>query len=276
MKLNIPTFAKKVELFDFLKKNKVDLLAQKMNTTKHADAIGNTLIHLDINGKALDSSQKSELSVQDLLAKDEIFVKAVINTTNIMDSHNDVHLKGLWKKTLKENKRLLHVQEHKAHEFKSIISSGADLKVYVKDMTWKELGYNVEGTTQALVFESKVKKSRNAYMFDLYAKGEVDNHSVGMRYVKIKMAINDERYEEEYAEWEKNIDLIINKSQAERVGYFFPVYEAKAIEGSAVPLGSNHVTPLLEVKHEPSLDTQNDDEAAVKALQERKNFIINL
>lgn len=275
MKLDIPTFSDRVKLFDFLKKNKSTIMAQKMNTTKHADACSSTIISLDLTKEALDSSKQS--SVQDLLAKDEIYVKAVINTTNIMDSHNDVHLKGLWKKSLQENKRLLHVQEHKAHEFKSIIASGNDLKAYVKDMTWKELGFKAEGITQALIFESNVRKSRNSFMFDLYAKGEVTNHSVGMRYVKMAMAINDERYEEEYEEWNKNIDKVINKDQAERVGYFFPVYEAKAIEGSAVPLGSNQITPLLEVKHEPSLDTQTDEnEAAEKALQERKNFIINL
>ena len=37
---------------------------------------------------------------------EEIRVNVIINTTNIIDSHNDLHLPGLWKKSLQENKFL--------------------------------------------------------------------------------------------------------------------------------------------------------------------------
>jgi len=47
----------------------------------------------------------------------------------------------------------MHLQEHKSGSFDKIISSGADLKAYVKDYSWKDLGYDAEGETQALIFE---------------------------------------------------------------------------------------------------------------------------
>ena len=184
---------------------------------------------------------------------DSVEVKAIINTTNILDSHGDVHLKGIWNKSLKENKRILHLQEHKSNEFDKIISSGEDLKATTKDYSWKELGYNVEGKTEALVFESKVKKSRNPYMFEQYKNGYINNHSVGMRYVKMELAVNDEDYEKEKDFWDKNIKNVVNRKEAEEKGYMWLVFEAKVVEGSAVPLGSNPITPTMNIKSEPSL-----------------------
>ena len=272
MKLEIPHFAEKKKLFEFLVENKNVLIAQKMNTTKHADAV---MFHSENNAveRTKNSAQKSEGETKSgLLGAKEIIVKGIWNTTLIMDSHKDVHYNGIWNKTIKENPRILHVQEHKSHEFKSIISSGADLEVYTKTISWKEAGYDVKGETEALMFKSIVKEERNPYMFKQYASGLVDNHSVGMRYVKIKMAINDEDFEEEHKEWKKNIDKIANKEHAEQVGYFFGVYEAKLIEGSAVPIGSNHVTPTISVEPSKAL---NKEEVAKALLENRKRFIMN-
>ena len=129
-----------------------------------------------------------------------------------MDSHDDVHIPGLWDKSLSETgDRLLHLQEHKSTEFKSIISSGSDLEAYTQNFKFSDLGYKSNMTTQALMFKSTIKKSRNDYMFQQYAKGYVTNHSVGMVYVKIIMAVNDEDYGAEYEAWEKYYPMIANK-----------------------------------------------------------------
>lgn len=270
MSLKIPTFKSKEELIDFLIENKKTLIAQKMNAIKFADPIASCDLFV------VDKEETTKaINTEELQKKDEITVKVVINTTNVMDSHNDVHLKGIWKKSLKENKRIMHIQEHKSDTFSAIIASGDDLKAYTKTMTWKELGYDMQGTTEALMFESKIKKERNPYMFDQYAKGYVNNHSVGMRYMKVDLAVNDDRYEEEYKIWEKYIGEVANRQDAEENGYFYAVQEAKAIEGSAVPVGSNQLTPTLSIKNEPLEDTQKNDEAA-KALQQKKDYFINL
>lgn len=259
--LDIPQFDSKKDLYEFLIENKATLTAQKMNTVKFADGVG---VSLEVGKAAVNKAQTST-------NEKEIQVKAVINTTNLMDSHKDVHLPGLWKKTLRENKRIMHIQEHQSSSFDKIIASGDDLQATTKTMSWKSLGFDADGNTQALIFNSTVKASRNKFMFDLYKDGLVDNHSVGMRYVKIAMAINDKEYAKEKEVWDKYYPEIANNKEADNTGYFWAVTEAKVIEGSAVPMGSNPITPTISIKNEPSTDTQNNEAAA--ALQEnRKQF----
>jgi len=246
MKLDIPNFETKKELFAFLIEKKDILIYQKKNSTKFADGIGHTSLGFDYEGAVTKDSGISE-------DRTSIKVKAVINTTNILDSHGDVHIPGLWNKSLKENKRIMHVQEHQSSSFDKIISSGEDLKASVKTMSWKSLGLDAIGSTQALIFDSVVKESRNKYMFNEYKNGHVTNHSVGMRYVKIELAINDKDYEKEKDFYDKYITQVVNSDDAEKLGYFWVVTEAKAIEGSAVPMGSNPITPTINTKNEPSL-----------------------
>jgi hypothetical protein len=52
--------------------------------------------------------------------------------------------------------------------------------------------------TEALVFNVEIDKDRNDFMFNQYAKGYVKEHSVGMRYVKLELAVNsDSKYDAE-------------------------------------------------------------------------------
>lgn len=267
--MDIPEFNTQKELFDFLVANKSTLEAQKKAEIKESDGV---IFALPTQSKA--NVNKADTNPENI---NELFVKVVINTTNLMDSHSDVHLPGIWTKSLKENKNLLFAQEHETRKFTHIIADGDDLKAYVKDFSFSELGFNYEGKTQALVFEATVKRDRNPEMFKQYQNGWVKEHSVGMRYVKLLLAINDESYAAEFDAWEKYYSEIANKKTVDEQGYFWAVKEAKAIEGSAVPKGSNHVTPTLEmntktqpdnsteIKIEPSKDTQ-------KLIKDIKNF----
>lgn len=263
--MEIPTFQTQKELFDFLVSNKETLITAKKAAIKHADGIMSLPVcnMIDITNKAEGESTDPNI----------LHVKAVINTTNILDSHGDVHWQGLWNKSLQETKqRILFLQEHDL-SFKSILAKGADLNVYVKTMTWKEMGYDVEGTTEALIFDATIKRNKTPEMFDRYKDKEVDNHSVGMRYVKVLLAINNKDYGNEHDVWEKHIDKVINRAAAEAKGYMWIVKEAIPVEGSAVPLGSNFVTPTLSVsKSEPDTSTQKDNEPSM-TLDELKSII---
>ena len=147
--------------------------------------------------------------------------------------------------------------------FDNIISD--KVKASTAEMTWKELGFNFAGKTEVLLFDSEIEKIRNPYMFEQYARGYVKNHSVGMRYVQLLLCINrDEKYYiEEKENWDRYIPEVANREDAEDAGYFWAVTEAKFIEGSAVPLGSNPATPTQSVKElsdEPLEDTRHDIE----------------
>ena len=168
-------------------------------------------------------------------------------------------------------------------EFDKIIADGNQLKVYTKTFNWSELGYNYKGTTEALVFESEILKKRNECMLNQYANGWVRNHSVGMYYVKMDFAINDEEMPNEFEAWNKYYPQIANQDIADERGYFFYVLEAKCVEGSAVPIGSNTATPTLSAgknipDSEPLKNTHNPlepDESTLKKV-DYKFLLTNL
>ncbi len=247
--MKIPNFETKKELFEFLYKNKQTLKAQKKSKEKHAEGIG---FVLPINKSITKAAGNSDI----------LHVKAAINSTNIMDTHDDVHIPGLWTKSLKENRFLIHNKEH-LPSFEAIIADGEDVKAEAVMYKWDELGFKYPGQTQILLFNSNVKRKRHEYMFTQYKDGNVRNHSVEMTYVKLEMAINDEDYKDEFATWEKYYPMIVNKEIPDGKGYFWAILEAKANGGAAVPQGSNPFTPTIETKEppegthkEPSTDTQ--------------------
>ena len=271
--IQIPEFKTKSELFAHLRANKQLYMSAKKSMLKQADPV--SFQHLGITDK---NGAEKAVSNPELLKLDEFNVKVAISTSNIMDSHSDVHMPGMWNKSIKETKNLYHLQEHKM-QFDKIISD--NVKASVKQMTWKELGENYDGVTEVLVFDSAIDKSRNPYMAEQYAKGRVKNHSVGMRYVKLLLAINsDEKYDREEKEvWDKYIDQVVNKTEAEEQGYFWVVLEAKVIEGSAVPLGSNQITPTISIGKalEESRESTKDepiDQEIIKSL-EKLNQLFN-
>tara|TARA_R110000851_G_scaffold51794_3_gene122682 strand:+ start:2643 stop:3467 length:825 start_codon:yes stop_codon:yes gene_type:complete len=247
MALKIPKFETKNEQFAFLKKNVITLIAQKKARMKKAkNGFNNPILSIEKFEKVKAKKNAGSSEQND----EYIIVKAVISTTNIRDSHKDVHLPNWAKKSIKENKSIMHVQEHKMQEFSKIISDGEDLEVYTENFKWKDLGFDFEGKTEALIFRSKVRRERNPEMYKNYTKGWVKNHSVGMVYMKIFLAIDskEEDYKEEKANFDKYIDTIANKEEVVKDGYYWGVSEAKVIEGSSVPAGSNFATPTISGK----------------------------
>lgn len=247
MKIDISKFKSNKELHKFIIENKHDIIAQKKEEVKHSKGVP---FSIGVIGKDNEALIAAKALAKADLDENVIVVEAIINTTNLVDSHKDLHLPGIWNKSLKENNRRKHLQEHQT-TFDKIIASGEDVVASAIDTTFEALGVkNLKGATQALLYKSTVRKERNPYMFNQYKNGWVEEHSVGMQYVKISTAVNDEDYKEEFSNWNKYYDLIANKSAVDNDGYFFIVHEAKEIEGSAVAYGSNYATPTYSVQNE--------------------------
>lgn len=247
-------FATKKELFKFLADNKDKLIATKRAELKKKDMP--ILVSPTVVFDAKLKAKKEAGEPVDPSNLNSLKVICIINTTNFLDSHQDLHLPGLWNKSLQENKMIMHLQEHEM-EFDKIISDGKHLKAYAKKFKWAELGYDYPGETEALVFESEILRKRNEFMLEQYANGWVKSHSVGMFYVKMDMAINDEDMPNYYEAWQKYYPQIVNPEMADERGYFWYVLEAKCVEGSAVPIGSNSATPTLDVKNQTGEPTDN-------------------
>jgi hypothetical protein len=194
------------------------------------------------------------------------------NTYLWMDSHDDVHAKGCFAKSIKESKGIFHLHDH---EFKITSKVGEPKSVYENQIAWKDLGINKSGTTEALFMDTEIFKDYNSQIYNEYKSNRINQHSVGMQYVKIDLAVNDDSYDVEYKVWQDNIDSLGNKEIATEKGYFWLVREAKLIEISAVLAGSNELTPTLTEDNTEADKITSEKEAAdalQKAEQEAQKY----
>lgn len=263
MKQSIPKFKSIKELHKFLKDNKDTLIAEKMMQTKFADPVNGLIDFFDItNGttRKVMTFKDDSVEMGDAPERDKLKVVVVINSTNIIDSCWDMHIPSIWKKSISENKNIKFLKEHNMG-FDYILADKENLKVYTKSLKWSELGLSYKGVTECLIFDATIKNKRSKSaesMIEHYANGDVDQHSVGMRYVSLEMCINsDEKYyRDEKEAWEKYYPMAVNPEVADEYGFFYAVTQAKVIEGSAVVLGANSATPTLLVEEsEPQKST---------------------
>ena len=195
-----------------------------------------------VSAKALiykSSTVKSELPQDE---ENVIYRTIIANTYLYKDSHDDVHLENLFSKSIKETKTIYFLHDH---EFKTTAQVGVILKSYEKEITWKEAGLDIEGSTMALLHDVKIERVKNASIFEQYKNGEVKQHSVGMQYVTIKFAADDAEDKEAYKLYTSILPTIGNKEEVQEQGYFYAVSEAKIRETSTVLMGSNDLTGVL-------------------------------
>lgn len=232
----IPKFDDKKKLFKWLVENKKELITFKRATIKHTDII-DVPDALSII-KSLNTSHTDDLD-------SGIITRSLIgNTYNWLDRHDDVHIDAIFTKSISENwQNVFHLHDHLQMLSAKV---GQPIKIYEKVVAWKDLGVNIPGTTTILVMDSSIQKDMNPAIFTQYLTKQVTQHSVGMYYVKLELAVNDPEMKAEYAVFSKHISSIGNMQKALDQGYFWAIYEAKLHEISAVLQGSNELTPTIE------------------------------
>lgn len=251
MKIIGKTFKSKKEEIAYLIKHKKEIIEFKKAVVKHTDGSIVSVPKTEHAFKALSTSKEHDT--------DSVLKRTIIgNTYNWLDSHGDVHLSGTFGKSISERQdKIWHLHDH---EQKITAKVGIPSKVYEETVQWSDLGITKAGTTTALMMDTDIKKDYNSLIFQEYKDGNIDQHSVGMYYVKIDLAVNNPDDKEEFKIWEDNINAIGNRDKAEEQGYFWAVKEAKLVEISAVLQGSNELTPTIEAKDiEPSADTQKSE-----------------
>jgi hypothetical protein len=231
--------------------NKEELIRLKKSANKFSDAVS-----LETESPIVI---KAENSSNDTL---EIMYRTIVgNTYNWMDSHDDVHIDGLFTKSISENeKKILHLHDHL---YRLTAKVGSPQSVYEKEISWVDLGVAKVGTTKALMMDTAIKKNLNSQIFDMYLSKEINQHSVGMSYVKLYLAVNDDKYKEEFTVWNKYFPMIGNPQRALDKGYFWAVTDAKLFEISAVIAGSNELTPTLEPKQITQIEEPKVDNKAI-------------
>ena len=196
-------------------------------------------------GKVKDEEPNKALLERNLpLDTEEAVYRTIIaNTYNYMDSHDDVHLNNVFKKSLEETKKLFLLHDHK---FEVTAQTGNILKAYEQDGRFIYYGLNSPLDTQALLLDVEIERAKNELVFNEYKNHNINQHSVGMYYVKIDLAIDNPDDKDAYALYRKYLPQIGNADKVEKQGYFFAVQEAKLKETSAVLMGSNDLTGIFD------------------------------
>ena len=102
--------------------------------------------------KSLTNEQNKELKLSD------DYYYFVVNSSNFLDSHGDVHIDGNWNKTKKESQGQVYLVFD--HELKrsEIIAMKQDIELMTAYVSWDLLGKNYEGETYSLIY--KVPKDK--------------------------------------------------------------------------------------------------------------------
>lgn len=255
------TFASKVELFACLLENQDRIIQLKKAAVQ----------------KSCDKGQlgtfellKITEETKSLLNLKTDYAYPVINTTNYMDGHDDVHFNGIWDKSAKEQAgKIFYVTDHSL-KVSDVIAWPEDVEVMIKEVPWSFVGKSFEGNTQALIYGIPKEKIVHPQAKSVIEEKRPVQNSVRMEYVTIKLAINDagKEFKAQKEYFDSKIEAIANKEHAIEQGYFWGVEEAKIRqEGSMVLFGSNDATPIKIAdavedtsETEPLKSTQSNDE----------------
>lgn len=246
-------------------KNKQEAINIKKSAYKHSDVVNNHIIKEDtenVTKLVLDDEEQDNV------------VKVIANTYYWLDSHGDVHVKGCFTKSIKENVgKIFHFDNHE-HSFNSKVGNVKTVKEV--NVNWTDLGVQKDGKTICVIGETELVEDYNCQVYDAYKNNEINQHSVGMQYVNLQIAVNNPAEIEAYKLWNEVYPMLGNPETADKMGYFWVVKEAKLKEYSCVLWqGSNSLTPTVKdidavenntSNNEPSKDTQ----------EEQKQFFINL
>ncbi len=259
-------FKTKGELFKALRDNKDDIIAMKRAQIlkSHEKNQGLKVNFLDTN--------KLNTAVKGIDFDDNYYYLAV-NSTRVLDSHKDVHLDGIWNKSVKEQQgRNYLVLDHELKVSQTVVKK-EHIEMIIADIPFAMIGKSYDGNTQALIYKFPKDKIINKDAKAWLESGDDIEASVRMQYVKISLAMDSTLKEDvdEKKEYDSQLEKIANRDEFDEIDYFFTVYEAKNVsESSLVPFGSNGATGIindvkdiqadksLEKKEvEPTKDTQS-------------------
>ncbi len=235
-------FASKGEMFIALKENEKNLITLKKSNIYKSFDKG----HISSKGFGFKNVEKTAPNS----------AKAVINTTYYLDSHQDVHLPGLWKKTISENKERINYMLNHSSSLNDVIVWGSDLKIYTKLINWSDVGKNYAGQTEGLIYEFEIRNVKHQKALEAIKEHRPLQNSVRMQYMDIALAINSNEYADlKYKQlYDEIYPLIVNKEVADESDYFWVIKQARIMgEGSLVLDASNDATSII---YEPQGSTQ--------------------
>ena len=256
------SFETKEELFKALKENKEKIIGIKKKTiytgynVTSPESSKQVVSNSQIKLKSINESANKELF------KDDSYYYFAVNTTNVLDSHNDLHVKGIWNRSAKLQSGKNYLVDTHSLTIKDVIAYPEDIEIFVAEIPFKSIGKDYEGNTEALIYKVSKESIVGDGIKEAIKKGKTMQASVKMQYVQMEIAMKSEAKEDEkeFKTYNEYVGQIANISEfKEEPLYFFVQKEAKNIhESSLVPFGSNSATGQIKVA--PSKDTQPKEE----------------
>ncbi|SHH96033.1 hypothetical protein SAMN05421866_0049 [Chryseobacterium oranimense] len=244
-------FSSKSELFKALKEHKdIIVSAKKAEIYKSCEKGLSVVTNQMLISKFSEASKSFEI--------DDDYYYFVVNSSNILDSHSDLHIPGNWDKTVKEQQGKVYLVWDHTLIRTEIIAMKNDVEMLTAEIPFKSIGKNYEGSTYCLIYKVRKDKIVNEDAKKWLNEGFEFEASVRMQYVDIDLAIdsNDEDYEKEKTIFDTYYPQIANKSDYEDIFYFWVVKQAKnVLESSLVMFGSNPATGRIQENEEPVKST---------------------
>ena len=261
-------FKDKKSLFHALKDNEETIIGLKKSKAYKSIDKGQGLFNIPI-------AHKSSTIKMDL---EQGFIYPVINSTNWLDSHQDVHLKGCYTRTVKEQQgRVYYIDTHQKG-LQNIISKKNNIEMFYDDVEWSLLNKDIKGTTEALFFKIANENVKKDYL-DLINEDKELQNSLAMMYKNIVMCVNstDPEFKENKEYFDMYINTIGNRNKALEDEVFFAVKELAIMgEGSLCPVvgGSNSATSVIQLNHAEKSHEEIEAEKSLRTLELLKTIKI--
>jgi len=248
------SFETKENMFSALKEANKDIIASK-KAKYYNDSLDNQ--KSTTTAKPIDISKlKDQVKGLDI---DDAYYYIAVNTTKILDSHGDLHLNGIWNKTVKEQQGKNYLVADHELKAESVIVRKEHIEMFVAEIPFAMIGKSYTGSTEALIYKFRKDKVINPIYKEWLESGDAIEASVRMRYVDMLFALDSK--DEEDKEYKKNFDQYINQiankkeyeNEEGEIYYFWPVKQAEnRLESSLVLLGSNSSTGLVRQENKES------------------------
>jgi len=261
------TFSTKEELFKELRDNSEIMIESKKSLIQKSCDKG-----ISVTCKSLDllkfTDQLKGIKI------DDNFYYIAVNSTRILDSHDDLHLDGIWKKSIKDQQGKNYLVLDHELTIKSVVVRKEHVEIFTAKIPFSLIGKPYDGDTEVLIYKVAKDKVKDETVKEWLDSGDAIEGSVRMQYVTIFLAMNSDNPED--AVFKKNYDdyypVIANKEDFDYIYYFFAIKEAKNVkESSLVVFGSNSSTGQImnNKQAEKSLDNIKDEPTNVTQKNER-------
>lgn len=257
-------FESKSDMFKELREAREQIISEKKAKIYKSCEKG-----VSVTSKPIDISKVSG-TIKELF-NDTNYYYIATNTTRILDSHEDLHINGLWNKSAKEQTgKNYFVADHELRLVSTIVRK-EHVSIFIATIPFSLLGKNYDGDTEALIYKFKKDKVIHKVAKEWLDSGDAIEASVRMQYIDIEFALNSDADEDkrEKKVFDKYYPIIANKEDFDdNILYFWAVKQAKnTAESSLVIMGSNPVTGEIQVNE----DKQKPPEGTSEKIEPEKS-----